>query len=200
MGIEVLEIKNRCLLSKWLFKLLNEDGVWQELLHNKYLRQKTLSEVQARPSDSAFWKGLMEVKQEFFAREFFKVGNGLNTLFWEDIWLGNTPLAQQYPSLYNIVHHKNVTVAQVLTQSPLNITFRRMLIGNKWNSWLQLCRRLMLVQLSEEDDRFVWNLTTNGLFTVKSMYEDLMCDHTPFLRKYLWKVKISLKIKFLCGS
>jgi hypothetical protein len=28
LGIEVLEIKNRCLLSKWLFKLLNEDGVW----------------------------------------------------------------------------------------------------------------------------------------------------------------------------
>jgi hypothetical protein len=60
--IEVLEIKNRCLLSKWLFKLLNEDGVWQELLHNKDLRQKTLSEAPAKPTDSPFWKGLMEVK------------------------------------------------------------------------------------------------------------------------------------------
>lgn len=38
----------------------------------------------------------------------------------------------------------------------------------------------MMVQLNEEDDRFVWNLSSNGLFTVKSMYEDLMCDHTPF--------------------
>jgi hypothetical protein len=110
-------------LSKWLFKLLNEDGVWQELLHNKYLRHKTLSEVHARPIDSPFWKGLMEVKQEFFSRGFFKVGNGSSTRFWEDIWLGKTSLAQQYPSLYNIAHHKNVTVAQVLGQSPLNITF-----------------------------------------------------------------------------
>ena len=33
LGIEVLELKNKCLLSKWLFKLLNEQDVWQELIH-----------------------------------------------------------------------------------------------------------------------------------------------------------------------
>jgi hypothetical protein len=31
LGVEVPHIKNRCLLSKWLYKLLNEEGVWQEL-------------------------------------------------------------------------------------------------------------------------------------------------------------------------
>jgi hypothetical protein len=43
LGIEVLELKNKCLLSKWLCKLINENGVWQQLLHNKYLHSKTLS-------------------------------------------------------------------------------------------------------------------------------------------------------------
>lgn len=28
LGVENLEIKNKCLLSKWLFKLLNEDVIW----------------------------------------------------------------------------------------------------------------------------------------------------------------------------
>jgi len=28
-GIADLWITNKCLLSKWLFKLLNEDGTWQ---------------------------------------------------------------------------------------------------------------------------------------------------------------------------
>jgi hypothetical protein len=37
LGIEVLEIKNCCLLIKLLFKILNEEGVWKELLQNKYL-------------------------------------------------------------------------------------------------------------------------------------------------------------------
>ena len=54
LGIEVLDIKNKCLLSKWLFKLLNEEGVWQELLCSKYLGAKKLSRVQVKPQDSPF--------------------------------------------------------------------------------------------------------------------------------------------------
>jgi hypothetical protein len=45
--------------------------MWQELLQNKYLRQKTLSGVQAKPTDSPFWKGLMGVKDVFFSVEGF---------------------------------------------------------------------------------------------------------------------------------
>jgi hypothetical protein len=37
LGIEVLDIKNRCFLCKWPFKLLTEERVWQEFLTNKYL-------------------------------------------------------------------------------------------------------------------------------------------------------------------
>jgi hypothetical protein len=59
----------------------------------------------------------------FFSRGYFKVGNGKKTRFWEDVWLGEQPLAQQYPSLYNIVRRKNVLVADVLTGVPLNIEF-----------------------------------------------------------------------------
>jgi hypothetical protein len=66
LGIEVLELKNKCLLSKWFFKILNEQGMWQEILHNKYLHSKTLAQVEAKPTDSPFWKGLMKVKSDFF--------------------------------------------------------------------------------------------------------------------------------------
>jgi hypothetical protein len=43
LGIEVLELKNKCLLAKWFFKLLDKQGVWQELIHNKYLFQNFVS-------------------------------------------------------------------------------------------------------------------------------------------------------------
>jgi hypothetical protein len=58
LGIEVLELKNKCLLSKWLFKLLHKDGMWQQLLHNKYIRNKTLAQIEAKPTDSPFCKSL----------------------------------------------------------------------------------------------------------------------------------------------
>jgi hypothetical protein len=38
LGILNLKILNICLLSKWLYKLINEDGIWHELLRKKYLR------------------------------------------------------------------------------------------------------------------------------------------------------------------
>jgi hypothetical protein len=93
LGIEVLEIKNKCFLSKWLYKIQNEEGVWQELLRNKYLHSKSLSEVTTKPTDSPFWKGLMKVKKDFLSRGSFTVGNGEDTRFWEDTWLGNKSLA-----------------------------------------------------------------------------------------------------------
>jgi hypothetical protein len=40
MGILNLDLQNKCLLSKWLFKLLNEDGLWQDILKKKYLQNK----------------------------------------------------------------------------------------------------------------------------------------------------------------
>jgi hypothetical protein len=57
LGIELLDIKNNCLLSKWLFKIINEEGMWQELLCNKYLKRKKLAKVHAKPTDSLFGKG-----------------------------------------------------------------------------------------------------------------------------------------------
>jgi hypothetical protein len=195
LGIEVLDIKNKSLLSKWLYKLLNEEGIWQELLTKKYLHSKTLSQVSEKPTDSPFWKGLMKVKEEFLTRGSFVVGNGMNTRFWEDIWLGDKSLAEEYPSLYNIVNHKNVTVENVLAANPLNISFRRTLNGNKWERWTHLLHRLILVQLNDNEDRFTWNLTESGVFSVKSMYNDLLSGHTVSLKKHIWKLKVPLKIK-----
>jgi hypothetical protein len=137
----------------------------------------------------------MRIKDLFISKGFFKVGDGSDTRFWEDVWLGATSIADQYPALYNIVQRKNVMVAHVLNQTPLNIEFRRVLSGNRWTSWLHLCRRLMGIHLTNDKDRFVWKLSNNSIFSVKSMYKDLMNNHTPYRHKFLWKMKIPLKIK-----
>ena len=96
----------------------------------------------------------MRVKNDFFARGHFEVGNGQGARFWEDIWLGNSSLAVRYPSLFNIVRHKNVLAAQVLENNPLNIEFRRVLTGDRWMSWLQLVQEIMHVTLSDVEDYF----------------------------------------------
>jgi hypothetical protein len=93
------------------------------------------------------------------------------------------------------VQRKNVLVADVFSHNPLNIEFWRILNGNKWNDWLNLCQRLMTVNIFDQQDKFAWKLTKSGVFTVKSMYLDLMNEDARFLHRYLWKLKLPLKIK-----
>uniref|UniRef100_A0A453LXQ8 Reverse transcriptase zinc-binding domain-containing protein n=1 Tax=Aegilops tauschii subsp. strangulata TaxID=200361 RepID=A0A453LXQ8_AEGTS len=128
--------------------------MWAQILRNKYLHSKTLAQITVRPNDSPFWKGLMRVKATFFHRVKFIVGDGTTTRFWEDTWLGDTPLALQYPSLYHIVQRKEDYVATVMQTVSLNIQFRRSLVGDRWTSWLHLVRRLMEVHLSDQGDSF----------------------------------------------
>ena len=137
----------------------------------------------------------MRVKSAFFNRTKFVVGNGTTTRFWEDTWLGETPLAFQYPSLYNIVQRREAYVATVLQSNPLNIQFRRTLAGNRWEASLHLVRRLMEVELSQQPDRLIWKLTQNGEFSVKSMYLDVINSSVIPRSKHVWKIKVPLKIK-----
>ncbi|WVZ76812.1 hypothetical protein U9M48_024743, partial [Paspalum notatum var. saurae] len=100
LGIIDLEVQNKCLLSKWLYKLTNEDGIWQSLLRNKYLKSKPLG---------------AELKGQGF------LTFGL-VRFWKDTWCGNRPLKFLYPSLFNIVRKKGVTMADVKRSIPLDIS------------------------------------------------------------------------------
>ena len=75
-GIQNLDIQNKCLLSKWLFKLCNEEGIWQELLRNKYLKDKTLGQVNEKPRDSYFWTSLMGVNDNFLSLGRFLLKDG----------------------------------------------------------------------------------------------------------------------------
>jgi hypothetical protein len=106
----------------------------------------------------------MKVKNDLFSRGSFNIGNGQNARFWEDTWLGDVPLKDQYPSLYNVVNHTNVTVAHVFSLAPLNIGFRRTLSGNRWDRWVHLVTRLTRVQITDQVDTFKWDLTTSGFF------------------------------------
>ena len=54
LGTQNLDIQNKCLHSKLLFKLCNEEEIWQELLRNKYLKNKILGQVNKKPEDSYF--------------------------------------------------------------------------------------------------------------------------------------------------
>jgi hypothetical protein len=80
----------------------------------------------------------------------------------------------KYPSLYQIVRKKQVSVASVLHSIPLNISFRRALTGERLELWKELVRQVCDVSLNGQRDAFLWNLTKDKNFTVASMYTVIM--------------------------
>jgi hypothetical protein len=85
--------------------------------------------------DSQFWAGLMKVKEEFLSLGKFDLGDGSQVRFWEDSWIRPRPLKSLFPALYNIVRNKDTLVRTVLSMTPLNVTFRRSLVGVNLQVW-----------------------------------------------------------------
>jgi hypothetical protein len=46
-----IDIQNQCMLSKWLYELINEQGIWQDLLKRKYMQDKTIGHIKRKPGD-----------------------------------------------------------------------------------------------------------------------------------------------------
>jgi hypothetical protein len=169
--------------------------MWQQLLKNKYLGDKSLTQISRRSGDSHFWSGLMNIKDQFLRLGDFQVGDGQNTRFWQDKWLTSRPFCEQFPNLFNTVRIKSALVAEVCLDTNLNLSFRRTITGSKLVEWKKLLHLLTTVRFSPARDKFVWDGHKNGIFSVQSMYHLLMYNPNNNRNKMIWKLKIPLKIK-----
>jgi hypothetical protein len=141
--------------------------------------------VDRKLGDSHFWAGLMEAKATFLMYGTFRLNNGKQIWFQEDKWLGNHSFQHQYPSVYNIVRRKNVTVESVLSLVPLNVSFQKFLNQNNLLLWNQLVGKIIHVRLNDQPDVFVWNLHQNGQYTIKSLYMVLISNGVAHMNKQL---------------
>jgi hypothetical protein len=122
----------------------------------------------------------MKAKDHFLESSTFNIHNGEQIRFWEDKWLGNFTLKEQH---------------SCFRSAPLNIMFRRALVGDKLQRWNGLVTKVAFVQLYDQRDSIKWNLTKQGTFTMQSMYQNLVNQIAYPLNKSVWKLEVPLKIK-----
>lgn len=94
-----------------------------------------------------------------------------------------------------VIMKRPITIAEVHSTSPPNLSWRRDLLGPKLVAWNNLLPRIANIELGQEPDVFCWNLTPNGQFSVKSHYQALIHIDVPNLNNCLWNLKAPLKIK-----
>jgi hypothetical protein len=68
----------------------------------------------------------------------WKVGNGCNVRFWEDVWLESSSLVIQYWENYSIVNEQNKTISEIWDGTNLKCTFMRCVDARLYNLWEEL--------------------------------------------------------------
>ncbi|GJV87374.1 hypothetical protein Tco_1531312 [Tanacetum coccineum] len=99
-----------------------------------------------------------------------KVGNGLNTLCWEDPWLDDLALKHKFPRLYDLDNYKQITVIEKINHASMVDTFRRAPRGGVEEEQLGfLLSRMDGLILTNIHDCWVRSLEATCEFYVKSI-------------------------------
>lgn len=139
LGIKNIRRMNISLLCKWWWKLEKEEGLWQEIVKYKYLKNKSIHEVGHRLNDSPIWTDLLKVKDIYLQGREVSIRSANMSRFWLDSWLYEEPLCVIEPVLFALCEKKTITVEQAVRDD--NITSRRRLhkdIRVKWEKYGQM--------------------------------------------------------------
>jgi len=120
-----------------------------------------------------------------------EVGNGSNTLFWEDKWLDGKRIQDIAPLVYALVPKRSSrrTVLEALTGEKWTEDIQGEIGSTALIQYLELWDILNGVELNEEiPDKHIWRLSTSGVCTAKSAYDTLF-QGAIFFEPYerIWK-------------
>jgi len=121
LGVRRLREFNLALLGKLCWRqVTNRDGLWFILLAARYGLEGGRLQAGGR-EESVWWReivriydGLGSALENWYVDNVrLKIGNGLNTLFWLNRWVGDVPLRVRYRRLFDLSENKLLTVAQM---------------------------------------------------------------------------------------
>ena len=97
------------------------------------------------------------------------VRNSDTTRFWLDKWLGQYTLKDKFPRVYMLDPNKEALISDRNSPDKLLIVFGRQPRSGVTNAqWEELCSMLGLQTFSAGKDYFVWELASDGHFSVAS--------------------------------
>ncbi|KAE8687812.1 Beta-adaptin-like protein A [Hibiscus syriacus] len=183
LGILNLNIINRALLGKWVWKFANEkDSLWKRMIcskHNASTLSLSISNV-VSTQDSWIWKGIVNnyMKDDDIggclrSNTKTQLGSGKSISFWNDFWVNNLPLKIQFPRIFALSNNKRGKVADFgcfdANGWVWNVQTRRSLCDWELDQWIELMAALNCFNLSDSMKDFLsWSGKGDGLFSVKS--------------------------------
>ncbi|KAJ1703910.1 hypothetical protein LUZ63_003689 [Rhynchospora breviuscula] len=197
LGVINLRDMNTALLAKHLWNWMSSrDNLCSQLVATLQNNRTTLV-----PIFSPLQKEFQSIAPMLVPLITAISGDGKNILFWHHNW-GLGTLKYRYEDLYSFAFNPNLTLSRFVADWHNNATiFRNTLHGSRsasaqWHSLQQSLSHNLTLPLTTNRDSFRWNLNSDGMFSVNSIYNFFkkFPKHSSCLL-HLWKLKIPPRMK-----
>lgn len=178
LGISDLRLTGYALQTRWLWlQKTDEERAW--------------SQLPIRVSK--------EVRAFFKASTYTLLGNGQQTLFWEDRWIEGQGVETIAPYIYQRIP-KQTRQTQTVCEGMSGRAWVRCITGglsiSKISDYLHLWAKLENIQLVDRPDKVVWRWTNDGKYTSKSAYNMMHSGSTSLIEhKLIWRTWALLRVK-----
>ena len=133
---------------------MDRDGFWYRVLVARYGEEAGRLEVGGR-SVSCWWREVSRIRDRvgdggsgwFDDQVLKRVGDGSDTSFWCDRWLGAAPFCERFRWLYELTENKSMSVADLLSvdSEQWGVVWRwRRRLWQREEELLAECRALLL--------------------------------------------------------
>ncbi|PWA45087.1 RNA-directed DNA polymerase, eukaryota, Reverse transcriptase zinc-binding domain protein [Artemisia annua] len=110
LGFDSLRTCNQALLVKWWWRFHTENqAIWRKVICFIHGPLGGLNDNSSLRSNSGPRYHIVKRKDDLLKINInlntlfnIKLGNGRSTSFWNDIWIGDTPLVASFPRLYHL--------------------------------------------------------------------------------------------------
>ena len=106
LGIRTIQGMNKALLAKQGWQVYHDNKEWSTIQKHKYLyNAPSLSNFLRHPnviSPSSIWGAIQGVKTILTEGCIWKIGNGQRIRFWDDSWIMDHPLIEEFENRNHI--------------------------------------------------------------------------------------------------
>jgi hypothetical protein len=204
LGVRRIKEFNLALLGKWCWRLLVEkESLWYRVLVARYGMRD--GQVCAGGRDSSvWWRNVSTLRWEgwFHGNVSRVLGDGRNTLFWTDVWIGEVTLRDRFSRLYDLSLRKGESVAS-MRDLGWGVEgdawrWRRRLFVWEEESVEELTLLLQNVSLQVHlEDKWKWKDDSSSVYTVRSAYNSIIAqdsvDYAEAIRS-IWHKDVPLKV------